>query len=166
MEEYLLNFIAPIISALIAAFIAVYNYRKQSWCDNVSKERMKWMNEFRNEVGKIIKAIKLFEQCEYLSSLEFKNDENNNFEHKECEINEHLQTILEGEEAKYKLLTRINTNSVKGNEFNFEYKKMLNNLIFSKDKIKEFDVDAFMKLTNIILEFEWEKVKKEARGKI
>ena len=43
---------------------------------------------------------------------------------------------------------------------------MLNNLIFSKDKIKEFDVDAFMRLTNIILEFEWEKVKKEARGKI
>ena len=167
MENLFSAFIG-ILSALITSLVTVHIFKRQSWNENVSKERMKWIVEFREEVGELMKAIKLFEHfssniCE--EKCEKKGKEDCGFD---C-----LNIILNGEKARYKLYTRINTSKVEQNEFNFAYKKMLEELKFDsnmltntdKNKNLNFDIDAFMKLTNMILELEWQKVKKEAKGK-
>lgn len=44
--------------------------------------------------------------------------------------------ILDGEEARFKLISRINTNKIDGNEYNFAYKRILLDIKFDgTDKI-------------------------------
>ena len=78
------------IGVFFTALVTVYQIRKHTWSENVSKERMKGINEFRKEVEKILKGIKYFK---YENSKDID-----------------LDIILGEEEAKYKLileLTRI-----------------------------------------------------------
>ena len=75
------------------------------------------------------------------------------------------EVILEAEEARYVLITRINTNKFEGNEYNFRYKEILKEIKFDKTIKESFNKDEFLDLTNLILETEWQKIKRESRGK-
>lgn len=153
MIEIFEKIIIPIITAIgaiVTFIIGIIKYKQTRWSENVSKERMEWIKSFRIEVGKIMKAYAVIKNTTQLANLNINPQTN-------------IESIkAEAEEARYMLITRINTNIIDGNEYNPEYKKILQKLDFNN--VSNFPEKRFMELTNIILEAEWQKVKKEARG--
>lgn len=141
--------IITVIGIVFSTLIGFHQYRENKWCENVSKERTNWLKEFRQEVGSIMSAYALLD-----------NQSNNN---EKENLDSYCEIFKKAEEARYKLITRINTNKVKGNEYNFRYKEILMNINI-KDK-NTYKKEEFMNLTNLILEAEWQKVKREAKGK-
>lgn len=161
--------IIPLITSfgtIATILVGVFNYKRTRWSENVSKERMEWIKSFRIEVGKIMKAYAVIKNTTQAasSSSNQTTDTNTN---KPANLNINPQIDIESikteaEEARYMLITRINTNIIDGNEYNPEYKKILQKLDFNN--VSNFPEKRFMELTNIILEAEWQKVKKEAKG--
>ena len=139
-------------------FVGFRQFRENKWCENVSKERTIWLKEFRKEVGKIMKAYEILsnQNCFKCSGCG-----NNNYQNALCRMDE---IILEAEESRYVLITRINTNKIEGNEYNFRYKEILKKIKFDNNIKKTFNKEEFLNLTNLISEEEWKKDKKEARG--
>ena len=128
---------SDIICALIAVigvFLTIYvgfrQFRENKWCENVSKERIIWLKEFRREVGKIMKAYEILSNYNYCKCSKCKNINDKNVM---CKMDD---AILEAEESRCVLITRINTNKIEGNEYNFRYKEILKEIKFN-DKIIE-----------------------------
>ena len=146
MDDAKATIIAAVITVIGVALTAIFTYmqfKKQQWNETVVKEREKWLKSFRDELGNVMLAYEL------LASNNFKGCNN-------CDV------IKKGIKSKYILISRLNTNSVEGNEYNFEYKELLNKLQFSPQiNFKEFDPKRFIELSNLILEREWQKVKEE-----
>ena len=59
------------------------------------------------------------------------------------------------EEARYILITQINTNKITRNEYNFEYKKILKNIVFTDKKqiLIQTNIKLKLAIIFIILEF-------------
>lgn len=140
------------LGVILTAVISFHQYKQTKWNENVSKERALWLKEFRKEFGLIMKAYALIQSDE-------KETEDSK---KECI--ENCNIILDAEEARYVLISRINTNKLEGNEFNFRYKELLKEIKFAKEGFKEEQMKELLNLTNLILESEWQKIKKEAKG--
>ena len=164
----IIGFVGVIISILVGAS----QFKKQSWCDNVSKERMKWIVDFREEVGIISATVVMF-QSEKLKKICDTIDNNDDISHNGINTNKNYpneylyEKLFQAENAKNRLITRINIHKVKGNEFNKSYMEMLRKLhFFNINTIKDFNYELFMLITNSILEVEWQKVKREAKGKL
>ena len=153
MKEILAALIG-IIGIFITGMFGIHQYNRQIWSNNVSNERMKWLVSFREEVGLIMKALKCIDENAFKMKC---NNESNKSTCKELS-----KIILDGEEARFKLISRINTNKIDGNEYNFAYKRILLDIKF--DGTDKINYESFMELTNLILEEEWQKVKKEAKG--
>ena len=149
-----------VVGVLITTIVGFKQFRINKWCATVSKERMIWLKSFRKEVGKIMKAYELLsnQNCYKCNNYKKCNKGQKNL----CRMD---KIILEAEEARYILITRINTNKLKGNEYNFRYKEILEKIEFNKSIQKRFPKKEFLLLTNLILEEEWRKVKREAKGK-
>lgn len=155
---------AEIIAALITVggiiitgIITLFTFKKQEWGKLVSNSRNQWLNEFRDEVSILIGYIEyqlLIRKTK--NYLVICNDDNN-------QVGQ--QHFLQALTMKSRLYTKINTNShPHGNEYNEAYKTLLETLDFYN--LEKFDLDLFKKLTNLILEKEWGKVKKEAKGEM
>ena len=148
-----------VIGVFFTVFVGFIQFKKNKWSENVSKERTIWLKEFRQEVGKIMKAYEILSVQDCYKCCACKNNNKKNII---CGMNE---VILEAEEARYVLITRINTNKFEGNEYNFRYKEILKEIKFDKTIKESFNKDEFLDLTNLILETEWQKIKRESRGK-
>ncbi|MBQ2819204.1 MAG: hypothetical protein IJF14_02330 [Clostridia bacterium] len=135
--EILLTIIATVVIGGIVTF--KYNYNSL-FAENVSKHRMDWINNFREEMSVIISAIQ--GGCRYNDTSSMKN----------------------AYKARAKLRTRLNQDISRfGNEYNQILDEMLRDLTFcQKDNEK---VETLIYLSRKILEPEWQKVKREARGK-
>lgn len=127
--------------ALIGAVISIFTLRfhyRELYAKSISSSRMQWINNFRNELSVIIATLKTG------------------------------KNIYEAEQARAKLLTRINMNtSQPGNEYNDVFAKLLLELNFNNTTDINID-DIIRKLTELareILEYEWKRVKEEAGGK-
>jgi len=136
-------------SIVVTAIIAIYSLRKQSWSKTVSETRNQWLNDFREEVS-IIVAV--------LEEMRMHMDEDKYCPDK-CIIHEAYI-------AKAKLYTRLNTNKFDGNEHFFLLKPLLYNIKFTTEYVKSFNGKEFLEVVNQILELEWKKVKKEAKGEM
>lgn len=128
--------------------------RKESYNKRVTEERIKWLNKVRDDYSKIMAALTL------------KND---SYCNKDLYIdqNEYNNRMYEADVAKYDLISRLNTSTYEGNEYNEILKEFLINLSFStgsEDKLpKEEKVKLFMTYMNLMLEKEWKKSKKETK---
>lgn len=139
INEFLSGFAGALVGAVVPYFTLRYNYR-QLYAEHISKSRMQWIDNFREELATVIAALKAADSAEK----------------------------LEGEKARAKLLTRINTNTSKlGNEYNEVFAEILKSIDFGNMSEKSvYDVsNALLGLSRKILEFEWKRVKKEAGGK-
>lgn len=143
---------------IITGIITLITFKKQEWGKLVSKSRNQWLNEFRNEVSILVGYIEFKIIPNKTNKESCKND---NSDCKKNQVGE--QELLRALVMKNRLYTKINTNSHPyGNEYNEAYKTLLETLDFCN--LEKFDLDLFKKLTNLILEKEWGKVKKEAKG--
>lgn len=146
----------PILGIIITAVVSITVLKHESWLKAVSASRNHWLNEFRSEVAIIVGAINMIKHQDLYLSEKFKDDE----------IAYMHKAIYDAEVAKARLYTRLNTNTLKGNEYNSVLKQELTRMIFSNQFCNAYNVIALQELVNRILEIEWQKVKKESKGEI
>ena len=153
--------------SIIGSFVIYKNSCKQIFADNVSKSRMNWIVEFRKEVGTIVATLTILNKTQK-------------------ETSDIADKIYEAEKAKIVLLTRLNCDTTKeGNEHNRAFSNLLSELNFMRldnvqnnnqknttistqiknDKSIEDIIEQIIKYTKKILEFEWQRVKREAKGR-
>ena len=192
------EFISGVIGALIGflgSFLALRLEYKKLFAETVSKSRMEWIDNFREECSV------LFGTCSYLMKQhlsengelkkdgrqeektgesqknEAKNngDENDSLREKAM-LEAREKAMLEAERARVKLLTRLNQDITKqGNEYNKIFSNLLMDIDLSnlqKDGKSNGNSNDFgdimnqaVKYARKILEPEWARVKKEAKGK-
>jgi hypothetical protein len=137
------------LSGIAGAFLTIYQFNRKSWGQNVSTNRMEWINSFRTEVSTLLAVVDLG-NLEDISS-------------QHCS-----EGLIEAFRCKNKLITRLNIHkgvlatenlilSALIMKFNHQYLPQLAN-----DNQWYLDVVHY---TKIILEEEWQRVKKEARGR-
>lgn len=154
--------IAAVIGAVfgfIASWLTLrFNYN-QLFAQTVSENRMDWINHFREEFS-IILGTASFLSNNPINECKSTNNEECKICDKECA----KRIILEAERARMKLLTRLNMDTSKiGNEYNQVFERKLKEIDFNKMFSKQ-QQNELMEIAREILEFEWKKVKKEAKG--
>ena len=112
---------------------------------------MNWIDNFREELSVVVAALK--------------TGKNDNEDEKKQNGED---PIFEAEKARAKLLTRLNMDTAKlGNEYNKLFADLLNGIKFDEQdtKLKTDTANHLIEISRKILEFEWQRVKKEAEGK-
>ena len=186
MAEATSVIISALIGAVCGGFVSILgsiliykNSCKQIFADNVSKSRMNWIVEFRNEVGIIVATLRLLNKLYKNNKYDSAKENNNN-------DNDIYNKIFEAEKARTILLTRLNCDITKeGNEHNKAFSNLLSELNFmildttqnnnqqstiSSTQINNVEnientIEQIIKYTKKILEFEWQRVKREAKGR-
>lgn len=159
-----------IISAFIGAVVAVVGVLvtkntscRQIFAQTVSQSRINWIVAFRDNVGDIVSALY------YIQAIK-----NNiitispNTTYEQTFIN----LCTKADKSKSVLLAKLNTNILKeGNDFNLAFTSLLKLINFYNIyhlKTKTIDIqkqiDTLQDLTKALLENEWQKVKREAKG--
>lgn len=136
-----------LIGFIASWFTLKYNYKKL-FAETVSFNRMDWINRFRDEFAEIVGMIRILKNSELPYS--------------ECRTD-----ILQAEQARVRLLTRLNMHTERfGNEYNAVFAERVEMLNFyGVDKVSEDDLQKLIELARKILEPEWQRVKNEAEGK-
>ena len=134
-----------------------YSYDKL-FAETISKSRMEWINNFREELSSFIgygRAI-----CSLEKAMK---DASDRLEYNVAV----LQLRAEAEKARVKLITRLNRDVSKyGNEYNLVMEKALGNIDLSvTDCLTGDKYELLLDLARKILEPEWKRVKQEAEGR-
>lgn len=154
MTENIASAIIGAIVGFIASALTLRFSYKQLFAQTVSQNRMDWINNFREELSIVVGTAK------YLNYIH----QQNKYSDIDGNTYQPSEQVLSAEKARVKLLTRLNTNSTKeGNEYNDVFAEMINMLEFTGNDnlslIKKIEETA-----KLILEPEWKRVKKEAKG--
>lgn len=164
----MLAFIGGIIGVVVGflgSWLALkFNY-KQLFADTVSKNRMDWINNFREELSIVLGTYRV------LPHKKSKSEKGKPYEdqNEETALNNTATTIepadiLKAERARVKLLTRLNQDTAKAsNEYNAIFAERLNSIDFNLG-YNEVLYDELVDYSRKILEVEWRRVKKEAQG--
>lgn len=158
MEDWVIGIISGLSGGFLGFFASLltlrFNYRSL-FAQTVSQNRMDWINSFREELSIVVGAVKA------LKAINKPNNEVTN------QLNiEELKLKIDAEKAKAKLLTRLNSNSTKtGNEYNEVFSEMLKKIQFDGSDDAVMWLEDLEDTAKQILESEWARVKKEAKGK-
>lgn len=193
MSEFISGVIGALIGFL-GSFLALRLEYKKLFAETVSKSRMKWIDNFRKEFSVFLGTCSYlmnqhFSENEGLKkdgrqeeeNGELKNDKVTNNGDKNDSLREQAmleareKAMLEAERARVKLLTRLNQDITKqGNEYNKIFSNLLMDIDLSnlqKDGKSNGNSNDFgnimnqaVKYARKILEPEWARVKKEAKG--
>lgn len=162
MNEALSGLLGAILGAGIALLGTMLTNKlgyKNLFAEVVSKNRMDWINNFREELSVFLGTAKfVHDLCLKKCSL---CDET-----KCLDKAERCKLICDLEKARVKLLTRLNQDISKdGNEYNKKFAALISELqIFNTDDDFIDKYNEIIKVARGILEPEWVKVKKEAKG--
>lgn len=99
----------PIITFLIGVMtlvVGICQFKNQQWGKIVSESRNRWINDFRDEISIIVATLK-FVQSNYIC-LNINEIENKDLCHTKIEF---ARIVYEGEKAKARLLTKLNTDN-------------------------------------------------------
>ena len=193
MSEFISGVIGALIGFL-GSFLALRLEYKKLFAETVSKSRMKWIDNFRKEFSVFFGTCSYlmnqhFSENEGLKkdgrqeekTGESQNDEakNNGDENdslrEQAMLEAREKAMLEAERARVKLLTRLNQDITKsGNEYIKIFSELLMDIDLSnlqKDGKSNGNGNDFgnimnqaVKYARKILEPEWARVKKEAKG--
>lgn len=149
---------AAVISVLgvaLTAFISVKNIKKESFNKRVTEERIRWLNKMRELYGIIIAAWNM------------KKASHNNYFLPNFDTNFYNEKMVEAEKAKAEFISRLNTSTYFGNEYNFFIKKVLMEMKFIENiddfQVFEEKIERMNVYVNKMLENEWKKSKKETK---
>ena len=174
MNSALIGFLGAILGAGIALLGTMLTNKlgyKNLFAEVVSKNRMDCINNFREELSVFLGTAKLVHDlCLKKCSL---CDETKYLDKMECckpicngEKAECCKLICDLEKVRVKLLTRLNQDiSKEGNEYNKKFAMLISEFkIFNIDDDFIDKYNEIIKVARGILEPEWVKVKKEAKG--
>lgn len=163
MNSALIGFLGAILGAGIALLGTMLTNKlgyKNLFAEVVSKNRMDWINNFREELSVFLGTAKLVHDL-CLKKCSLCDETKCNEEKAEC-----CKLICDLEKARVKLLTRLNQDiSKEGNEYNKKFAMLISEFkIFNIDDDFIDKYNEIIKVARGILEPEWVKVKKEAKG--
>ena len=149
------NVVAAIIALFgvsITAIFSVKGVNREIYNKSVTAERIKWLNKVREDYSIIMAAF------------EINISGNSNQNEPRIDKNEYDRRMYEAEKARYDLISRLNTSTFDGNEFNYELKSILKKVNFASGDVNELKnkKETFMVYMNCMLEQEWQKSKKES----
>ena len=151
MEVELLNgLIGAVVGAIFgftASFLTLrFNYH-QLFAETVSKNRMEWINVWRENISKFLACAEILQKC----SLSTECDN--------CKIVEYKKEFYE---SRAMITSRLNM----GEELHVLMFAAINQIDFKTPDL-EFVAkrEYILELARKILKPEWERVKKEAKGK-
>ena len=133
------------------------------FAETVSKSRMEWITNFRNEIGIIVAAIKMRNYVLERNCCNLENGTCSDCE--ECQKKYYTEIVPRALEAVSTLRTRLNMDiTKKGNEYNGSLDEMLSRIDFYNKNQDDVSEEDLIDVTRKILEPEWRRVKDEARG--
>lgn len=141
------------IIGFISGLLALRFEYKKLFANTVSQNRMEWINNFREEFSIFVGTARNILTINGATPTRTPNLNNS-------------QEILKAEQARIKLLTRLNQDiSKRGNEYNQEFAEKLEKIdLCNMSTYNAQDIENLIILSRAILEPEWVKVKKEAKG--
>ncbi len=136
--------VAGALIGFIGSYLLLrYNY-KSLYADVISKSRMEWINAYRDEVATIVMCLRM--------------PQNKDKDKKD-------RYICDAEKARAQLLTRLNFDTSKlENKLNIDFAELLESIDFQADNSKNGKAERIIEASKYILELEWKRVKKEAKG--
>ena len=133
------------------------------FAETVSKSRMEWITNFRNEIGIIVAAIRMRNYVLERNCCNLENGTCSDCE--ECQKKYYTEIVPRALEAVSTLRTRLNMDiTKKGNEYNGRLDEMLSRIDFYNKNQDDVSEEDLIDVTRKILEPEWRRVKDEARG--
>jgi hypothetical protein len=168
MKEVIISLVTGLITGLVTALVTINTNNKNIWSESVSKSRMDWIVRFREEISIIVGSIQFLQQFKEKEIKIEGKDKEINTEDKDNVSQFNIRDIIYNAlKARSSLLTRLNTNFSDGNEFNSSLTKLLNDIDFFNISALPTNYDnEIINITKDILEPEWQKVKKEAKGDV
>lgn len=153
----IIGLIGTLTAAIITAVVGIITFKLESRAKRVTEERVKWLNIVRADYSIIMAAYEL------------KKSSINNFRELKVNKEDYDKIMFEAEKARYDLISRLNTNTYEGNEYNYPIKHVLLKMKFvaamdfnsDKPMVNNNDIEKLMKYMNLMLEREWNKSKKE-----
>lgn len=145
-EISIFTFLGGIFGLRLYEYLTLqYNYN-QLFAETVSKSRMEWIDNFRDELGTVLGTATF--SYMFMSNVD------------------RMKVLVEAEKARVKLLTRLNQDTSKsGNEYNHVFAECLQKVDLSGSScLRQADYDKMIELARKILEPEWQRVKREAKG--
>lgn len=135
------------------------------FAETVSKSRMEWITNFRNEIGIIVAAIKMRNYVLERNCCNLENGKGKCSDCEECQKKYYTEIVPRALEAVSTLRTRLNMDiTKKGNEYHGILDDMLRGIDFYKKKTNDVSDEDLISVTRKILEPEWGRVKDEAMG--
>ena len=133
--------------------------------ETVSKSRMEWIINFRNEIGIIVAAIRMRNYVLERNCCNLENGKGKCSDCEECQKKYYTEIVPRALEAVSTLRTRLNMNITRnGNEYNGILDEILSRIDFYEKKKNDVSGEDLISITRKILEPEWGRVKDEARG--
>ena len=147
MEDWQITLLCGIIAAVVSMITSNITTRfsyKQLFAETVSKSRNKWLNEMRDFISTMLTEVQ--KHCSN------KNAQDND------SISAHHERTSDYWKARNEIMLRLNLNE--------PLHLMLKNEILNLDNNSdEKTIENIIAISQTLLKEEWEKVKKEARGK-
>lgn len=138
---------------------------KKLFAETVSKSRMEWIINFRNEIGIIVAAIRMRNYVLERNGCNLENGKGTCSDCEECQKKYYTEIVPGALEAVSTLRTRLNMDiTKKGNEYNGRLDEMLSRIDFYNKNQDDVSEEDLIDVTRKILEPEWRRVKDEARG--
>ena len=138
---------------------------KKLFAETVSKSRMEWIINFRNEIGIIVAAIRMRNYVLERNCYNLENGNGTCSDCEECQKKYYTEIVPGALKAVSTLRTRLNMNiTKKGNEYNGILDEMLSRIDFYEKNKGDISEEDFISIARDILEPEWRRVKDEARG--
>lgn len=138
---------------------------KKLFAETVSKSRMEWITNFRNEIGIIVAAIRMRNYVLERNCYNLENGNGTCSDCEECQKKYYTEIVPGALKAVSTLRTRLNMDiTKKGNEYNGILDDMLSRIDFYEKKKNDVSEEDLIDVTRKILEPEWGRVKDEARG--
>ena len=138
---------------------------KKLFAETVSKSRMEWIINFRNEIGIIVAAIRMRNYVLERNGCNLENGKGTCSDCEECQKKYYTEIVPSALEAVSTLRTRLNMDiTKKGNEYNGRLDEMLSRIDFYNKNQDDVSEEDLIDVTRKILEPEWRRVKDEARG--
>ena len=145
--------VCTLVGVIVTAAVSVKNLKKESYNKRVTEERVNWLNKVREDYSIIMGAYE----------LKYAGDHNS--EEPSIDKNEYDKKMIEAEQAKYDLISRLRVSAYSGNEYNASLKDILFEMHFVKyqKRLTPQKEAEFVMNMNFMLEAEWDKCKKETR---
>ena len=145
------------IGLFVTGYFGIRKINKETYSKRVIEERTKWLLKFRELWG------------DFMSAWEAKSTSVNNFYNPKFDKDKYNDLMIRGENARYQLISMLNTNTVSNNECNFLLKYYLEKMnlikkISVKDmKLIDSEKSNILNCCNRVLEKVWQRAKKESK---